>query len=584
MKSLSLVLLPWLLAPLTQAQQAEFPLQFAADLDEVALVGASAFRADTLLVRLDDARDLSAARTLLDSPRFVVEEPLMPSLGLYLVRILDGTRVAAAVHELGAVHGVRYAAPDHLVSSRATVPNDPSFAQQWCHTKMQSTAAWDLGCGSKDFVVSVVDGGCLLTHTDLAANLYTNAAEAAGLPGVDDDGNGYVDDLHGWNAYSNNGNIPNDSHGTHVNGIVGAVGDNATGVVGVNWNVTLMPVAGSSSSTSTVVKAYGYVLAQKQLWLSSGGTNGANVVSTNSSFGIDYGNCGSPAYLPWNDAYDALGSVGILSCAATANLNINIDTAGDVPTGCASAWLVAVTNTQSNDTRNPGAAYGATTIDLGAPGTSVYSTYSNGGYSSLTGTSMASPQVAGAISLLHAHASANFAALRDADPAGAALIVKDTLIENVDTLPDLLGKTVSGGRLNLFKSVTALSAWSAGLWIEVGIGLGGTYGVPSLAGAGTLAPGSTWHLDLTHAARNVPVTLVLGLSQLGAPFKGGTLVPSPDLIVGGLVTNGVGALAISSTWPAGVPSGASLWLQEWIADATGPVGFTATNGVQLTTP
>lgn len=582
---ITLTLLTLLSSPLA-AQQVPSPLAFATDAEQAALVGETAFVANRLIVRLESAGDMATAQALIDSQRWVVSEPLMPSIGLFLVAVLDGSPVAEAIVELSARAGVRYAAPDHVVTSRATTPNDASFGQQWAHTKMQSTLAWDLGQGSEQFVVSVVDGGCKLNHADLSSNLYVNAAEAAGTPGVDDDGNGYIDDVNGWNAYNNNGSIPNDGHGTHVNGIAGAQGNNGIGVVGVNWDVALMPVAGSSGSTSTVMKAYNYVLDQKQYWLDTAGAQGANVVSTNSSFGINYANCSSSAYKPWNDAYDAMGAVGILSCAATMNINANVDQTGDVPTGCSSDYMVALTNTTSADVKNSGAAYGLTMIDLGAPGTGIYSTYSNGGYTNMTGTSMASPQAAGAIAFMHSVASQDLSDLRDVDPASAATVVKDLLLENVDSLPSLEGKTVSGGRLNLFLAGQAISVWSNGptAWVNLGGGLAGTLGTSTLSGSGTLAGGTTAGLNLSGASRGEAASLVLGLAQLNVPFKGGTLVPQPDVIIDGLVTDSNGNLALSGTWPNGVPAGVATYFQFWVSDTGGPQGLSASNGVSGTTP
>jgi subtilisin family serine protease len=193
-------------------------------------------------------------------------------------------------------------------------------------------------------------------------------------------------------------------------------GNDASQVTGINWNVKLMAVAASSSSTSVISTGYGYVLAQKTLWLQSGGTQGANVVSTNSSFGVDLANCSSGSYPVWNDLYNAMGGVGILSAGATANANYNVDTQGDVPTSCSSPWLVTVTNTTRTDTRNSSCGYGATTIDLGAPGTNVLSTYTGNSTSTLTGTSMATPHVAGAIAFLHSVAGPGFTAAYNCGP------------------------------------------------------------------------------------------------------------------------------------------------------------------------
>ena len=136
--------------------------------------------------------------------------------------------------------------------------------------------AWNIATGGADalgnqIVVAIVDGGCQLTHTDLAANIWQNTLEVNGTNGVDDDGNGYVDDKNGWDAYSNDGTIPSDDHGTHVSGTVGAIGNNSSMVAGINWSVKLMEVAASSGSTSIISIGYGYVLHQKTLWWASGG-------------------------------------------------------------------------------------------------------------------------------------------------------------------------------------------------------------------------------------------------------------------------------------------------------------------------
>ena len=511
------------------AQEALSPIQIAQDDLEAALVGEAPFLADQVIVRFMDGVDFEAAGRLLDGERFFVIEPLVPALNMHLVRINDGTRVAAVIEELSALEAVLYVSPDGMSSSRDTLPNDPSYGSLWAHNKMQSAKAWDLGTGSGEFVISVVDGGCRTNHADIAPNLYKNLAEINGINGVDDDGNGYVDDKNGWNAYNNNGNIPNDGHGTHCNGIAGARGNNGTGVTGVSWNATLMPVAGSTSSTSVVTKAYNYVYNQKNQWINSGGSKGANVVVTSNSFGIDKGNCNT-TYKAWNDLYNLMGTVGVLSCGATANANWNIDSVKDTPTGCSSDFMVSVTNTTSNDTKNSGAAYGLNTIDLGAPGTGIYSTYSNGGYTNLTGTSMATPQVAGAIAYMHSVASADFANLRSANPAQAALELKTMLLASVDPLSSLNGKTVSGGRLNLFKAGTAIANFgnggpggSDGTVTAYGVGLGGA-NIGTLASPSVPNIGTTMQLNATGFLNTQTLRLVLSTSQASAPLFGGTLL------------------------------------------------------------
>jgi hypothetical protein len=353
------------------------------------------------------------------------------------------------------------------LNNLSNFPNDPRFNEQWAlhntgqtgglpDADIDAPEAWDFTTGGltslgDTIVVAIVDGGCDLNHNDL--NYWINWAEIPGN-GIDDDGNGYIDDYRGWNAYNNNGNVPSNSHGTHVSGIAGAKGNNDLGVSGVNWNVKIMPVAGSSSSEATVVAAYGYVLKMRKLYNQTNGVQGAFIVSTNASFGVDYGNPNN--YPLWCGIYDSLGVQGVLSCGATANLNINIDVAGDVPTACPSPWMIAVTNTTHNDVKNSGAAYGATTIDLGAPGTNVLSTYPGNSYSSLTGTSMATPQVTGAIALMFAAANSGIMESYKSNPSQGAIVFRDFLFDGTDPIASLQGITVTGGRLNVFNAILPL--------------------------------------------------------------------------------------------------------------------------------
>jgi subtilisin family serine protease len=433
-----------------------------------------------ILVRFgEDVKDEAEARQWLADDRCEPARALAPSLGIWLVELKEGLSVEQALAELAGNRALRWAQADHKLQWRQTFPNDPMWSSQWdLHNTGQgggtpdadidAPEAWDLGTGGLDgngdpIVVAIVDGGMELTHSNLAPNLWVNAAEAAGTPGVDDDGNGYVDDINGWDAYAGDGSIPSNGHGTHVAGTVGARGNDGSQVTGINWNVKLMAVAASSGTTSIAVAGYNYVLVQKTRWLQTGGASGANVVATNSSFGVDLANCASGSYPAWNDVYNAMGQVGILSAAATANANYNVDVQGDVPTGCSSDWLVTVTNTTNTDVKYNGAGYGATTIDLGAPGTSVLSTYTGNGTSTLTGTSMATPHVAGAIGFLHSVASPGFTAEYNADPAGAALTLKQIILDTTDPKPSLQGITVSGGRLNLFNAALELSTYGGGL-------------------------------------------------------------------------------------------------------------------------
>jgi subtilisin family serine protease len=359
--------------------------------------------------------------------------------------------------------------PENPFSPFLTMPNDTRFNEQWAlnntgqgggtpDADIDAPEAWDFATGGMSglgdsIVVAIVDGGCELTHSDL--QYWYNWNE---IPGnnIDDDNNGYVDDYRGWNAYNNNGSVPSDGHGTHVSGIAGARGNNALGVAGVNWNVKTMPVAASSGTESVVIKGYGYVLKMRKMYNETNGQYGAFIVATNASFGVDYGNPNN--YPLWCAIYDSLGVQGVLSCGATANLNVNVDVVGDIPTACPSPYLVTVTNTTNTDAKNSGAGYGLTTIDLGAPGTGVLATYTGNGYTSLTGTSMATPQVTGVIALMFSAANSALINQYKQFPGPVALQFKNYLLQGTDSITALANITVTGGRLNAFKAVLAVAA------------------------------------------------------------------------------------------------------------------------------
>ncbi len=429
----------------------------------VATLGAPAIKEGQIIVRL---KNTATVAELEARPGVSKVSPLVADLNIYLVSFESMVMSAeASLKSFQASPNVTWAQLDHLVTKRA-LPNDTDFTKQWSLSNATSRAdiraleAWDISTGGadkkgNDIVVAVVDGGAEITHDDLKENIWVNAGEVQGN-GIDDDNNGYIDDIHGWDAFEDDGDVSPDDHATHVSGIIGAKGNNGKMVSGINWNVKIMTVDGAGA-TSVVLKAYGYVLKNKQLWLESNGQKGANVVATNSSFGVDYADCATGSYPAWNDMYNEMGKVGILSAAATANQNIDIDLKGDVPTGCDSPYIVSVTNTTSSDKRNSGAAFGKTTVDIGAPGTGIYSTVTNNSTRSMTGTSMATPHIAGSVALLHAAASKDFNDFYYANPGEAALTLKEVILNSVDPIADLTDKTVSGGRLNLSRAALTIS-------------------------------------------------------------------------------------------------------------------------------
>jgi hypothetical protein len=352
---------------------------------------------------------------------------------------------------------VMLAQNDHPVTERI-VPNDPQYGQQWHHQNIDSEIAWAISTGgltaTGDTIVVCIIEGANTQHPDLSANRWFNHAEIPNN-GIDDDGNGYVDDYRGWNPGGNNDNVYNGNHGTQVAGMIGAVGNNDLGMVGANWDVKMMVVTYASASQANVITAYTYPLVMRRRYNESNGQIGAFVVATNASWGID--NANPDNYPLWCAMYDTLGGAGILNCGATANNNVNIDEVGDMPTGCPSDFMVSVTATNQQDIRTF-SGYGATTIDVGAPGGGVFTTTGTSGYGSTSGTSFASPLTAGVIGLLYSAPCASLMGLVQSDPEAGALYIRQMLFEGVEQVGNLPGNTVTGGRINSGNSMQLIMA------------------------------------------------------------------------------------------------------------------------------
>lgn len=372
---------------------------------------------------------------------------------------------------LREVPGVVAAQFNHVLEERST-PNDSNFPSQWQWNNLGQSGgtsgadlemlnAWTITRGGRTadgdtIVVAVVDNGINLDHPDFQGNLWVNHAEIPGN-GLDDDQNGYVDDHLGWNTTQENDNIGiGGSHGTPVSGMIGARGGNGVGVTGVNWLVKIMTIRPNSTQEALVIAAYSYALAQRQIYNETDGQAGALVVALNSSWGINYG---QPDEAPiWCAFYDSMGVHGILNTAATANLNVNVDVVGDLPTACPSEFLISVTSTNHNDLK-ANAAYGKTTIDLAAPGQNVFTTHNNlnTGYSTTSGTSFASPTVAGLVGLVYASPCLDLGAMAREEPAETARFVRDAIYGGVDVLPHLEPLLVTGGRANAFKALSQVA-------------------------------------------------------------------------------------------------------------------------------
>lgn len=384
-------------------------------------------------------------------------------LNIWLFELADGAVAQrnTKMNSLKLSKDVKYVQYNHHIAVRSVTPDDTKYGDQWAPAKIKLPEAWAYATGGTsqdgdDIVIAIIDNEFYLPHEDL--DFWKNTNEIPGN-GIDDDGNGYIDDYDGWNAYTSSGTMPvaSDPHGTHVAGIAGAKGNNAIGISGVNWNVKTMPIAGSTVVESVAVEAYGYVLEMRALYNETNGAEGAFIVVANSSFGVPTSGADPEDYPIWCAMYDELGAVGVLSCASAPNRNENIDIVSDVPTSCSSNFLITVTNTNQSDSLNTmiPTAFGATTVDIGAPGSEIWSTAmgpSGSIYADMSATSQASPQVAGVVALMYAAMPQCMIQAYKANPASFALAVRQQLLQGADAVASLSG-LVAHGRLNALKAI-----------------------------------------------------------------------------------------------------------------------------------
>ena len=438
-----------------------------------------------LLIQLDEEAKIDQVLAQ-NSPRadgeLELDRIISKRLGIYLIRF-DHARIhqGELLDQLKRAQGIRVAQYDHIPKLRIE-PNDPDFMNQWqwyntgqtgglSGADIDAIRAWDTATGGvtaagDTIVVAVVDDGMDYNHEDIAANAWRNYHEIDSN-GIDDDGNGYIDDIYGWNAYDNSPSVWGQNHGLQVAGMVGAVGNNGVGVTGINWNVKIMIIRGGSPESSALA-SYAYALEQRIQYTETNGEKGAFVVATNSSWGIDFG---QPADAPlWCAFYDTLGVHGILSAGATANLNIDIDAVGDLPTGCPSEYLFSVTALNHNNQRTF-SAYGLTQVDFGAPGEDVRTTRRNNGYGITSGTSFASPVAAGLVALLYSAPCPAFADLIHTNPSAAALYVRDLIFQGVEPISELDGDMVYPGSLNAGNSMDLMMALCSDCPIPFSIGV-----------------------------------------------------------------------------------------------------------------
>ncbi len=391
-------------------------------------------------------------------------------IGMRKLKLGTGVTVQDAVKKLREMSNVAYAEPNYIYHTFVQ-PNDPNYSKLWgmentgqtgglAGADIKATAAWDITMGSSNVVVGIIDTGIDYKHEDLAANIYTNAGEDAWVipndptsgNGSDDDGNGKIDDYKGWNFITNKNDPYDDNmHGTHVAGTIGAIGNNGKGVVGVNWQVKMMPLkfldGNGSGTTDKAIDAIIYAtdMGVKILSNSWGGDGFSQALEDAISYANDH---------------------GVLFVAAAGNDGVNTDDTPNYPSCYNLANILAVAASDHGDTRalwgggggeddcgflcnsvmavTPGSNYGKVTVDLAAPGKDIYSTVP-GGYQSLSGTSMATPHVAGAAALLLAKNSGL-----------THLQVKDRLMNSVDKVAAFKDIVASDGRMNVAAALQGL--------------------------------------------------------------------------------------------------------------------------------
>ncbi len=364
---------------------------------------------------------------------------------LHHVRLPESEDLDAALAYYQARADVEYVQKNLIYHITERVPDDPMFSQQWAWKNpvtpgadVRATFAWDKARGQSTVIVASIDTGVDYTHPDLAANMWTNPGEA-GLNcfnGLDDDGDGYVDDCRGWNFWSDtNDPMDDNGHGTLTSGIIGALTDNHLGVAGANWAVQIMPLKFTddhgNGTTALAVEALDYAVA-----------HGATI-SNNSWGGTGF----DPALLDAIKRADAAGHLFVTAAGNTTPYGTDNDVIPFFPCDYSKADpvsnpkppqnIVCVAATDSFDNLAEFSNYGATTVQLGAPGVNIVSTLPNGGYGGDSGTSMSSPIVTGAAALLKG-CKANLHSFQ----------IKKILLATARQVPDLAGKTSTGGIVN----------------------------------------------------------------------------------------------------------------------------------------
>jgi subtilisin family serine protease len=424
-----------LLSPLTIPPEASLA---AADRPHVSAVVAAKFKAPhvpgELIVKVRDQASKRVAATLELAGASVVEASKAdPSVSRIVAAGDADARVAAAA--LAQLEDVEFVEPNYVATLFA-VPNDPRFREQWgldnsAGTDIGAASAWDRTTGSEEVVVGVIDTGMDVSHPDLRDNLFRNPGEVANND-LDDDGNGYVDDTNGWDGVTDTGTIRDDNgHGTHVSGIIGARGNNGQGIAGVAWRVRLLPLryaGGNSGSVFDALQCLDYAVTLKN--------RGVNVRAINNSWG------GGGFSQALAEAVGRANNAGILLVCAAGNSAADNDASAVYPAGYDFANVISVGATSRTGTSAGFSNFGATSVDVFAPGDGILSTVPAGGFANFNGTSQASPHVAGIAALIAA-----------AEPDASIAEMKARILGGALTEPLSLSLCLTGGRASAANSL-----------------------------------------------------------------------------------------------------------------------------------
>jgi len=429
----------------------------------------SSHSSSNILIRLQEKVD---AYNFIDNYQSLSRNPIPFTVGRQVSKLLniysveysgkekDGEQIIKNLRDNRQVLEIGYDMP---ATYRDATPNDEFFNDQWNLERIQLPQVWEETTGGMtangdQIVIAVLEKGIELDHPDILENIWRNENEIPNN-GRDDDNNGYTDDYFGLNLDDLTDNHPVLSHGTQVSGIIGARTNNSIGMAGINWDAKILFLSGVDLS-SEVIEAYEYLYNLRKKYNETNGREGAFIVVNNNSFGWDNTR---PEELRMGtelcEMYNIMGEVGILSVGAGPNNDVNVEIVGDTPTNCTSDFFIGVTSTDRNDEKARDGGFGGISIDVAAPGENIRATDKNQEYGEFSGTSFATPHVTGALGLMYSLPCGQLANDAKTNPKQTAAFLKNILLVGTDPIRGLEDRTVSGGRLNIFKAMTNLQVY-----------------------------------------------------------------------------------------------------------------------------